>query len=214
MTIKLSIQVKDLIPEDTNSEYFVGKLYDTPYLTTNNITTNISVGMGPCVGIAICAKDINGVYHRIVCHCPYAPPVPKYKLEDRIEKYLKSINEIVDLKVVLASLNTFFEINLDDFAYERDSLIADRINDIFAFWKINHPDFEIIVIQSTTIGITPNGDFVADSEEEHKEQYLEESGRSDYNTVYCEESITLSSIIDRLHQFKNEKDIDHVKQSL
>lgn len=211
MTIKLNIQVKDLISEETNEECFIGKSYDTPYLITNNKTTNMTSGIGPCVAIAICAKDINGVNHRIVCHCPYAPPVPKYRLEDRIEKYLKSINEIVELNVVVASFDTFFEKKLDNYAYERNSLIANRINDIFAFWKINHPEFEITVLQSTSIGISPNGKFLYDSEEEKNDHYTIESGYSDFNTLYSEEPITLSTIFDRLHQFKNSENIGHVK---
>ena len=211
MTIKLNIKVEDLVPENTSEDCFIGKSYDTPYLTTNNITTNMTVGLGPCVGIAICAKDINGVCHRIVCHCPYAPPVPKYKLEDRIEKYLKSINEIVELNVAISSFNTFFENDLDDYAYERNSLIVNRINGMFDFWKINNPDFNIIVVQSTSIGISPNGKFLCDSEEEKKEHYLTESGYTDFNTMYCEEPIMLSSIIDRLHQFKTDEDLGHIK---
>ena len=212
MITKINIKVKDLIPEDTNEEYFWDKSYDTPYLITNNKTTAIAAGMAPCVGIAICAKDISGVYHRIICHCPYAPPAPKYRLEGRIEKYLKSINEIVELKVVLASFNTFFENELDDNAYERNLLIVNRINDLFGFWKANHPDFEIRVIQSTSIGVTPNGEFFWDSEEEKKKKYLIESGYDNFNTIYSDGDITISSIIDRLHQYENGDNIGHMKR--
>jgi hypothetical protein len=211
MNIVLRARVKDLIPENTDDEYFMGNLADTQYLLTNSKSINYTTGIGPCVGIAICAKDIDGVYHRIVCHCPYDPPVPKHKLEGRVEKYLKSI-VITDFRVVVASFNTFFENELSDHEYERDSLIISRINEMLSFWKENHPDFEVEVIQSTSIGITPEGKFGWDSIEEKKEQYLIETSENDFNTIFAEESTILTAISERLQQYAEDKDNNHIKR--
>ena len=210
-TIKLMIQVKDLIPENTDDEYFMGNLADTPYLLTNSKSINYTTGIGPCVGIAICAKDIDGVYHRIVCHCPYDPPVPKHKLEGRVEKYLKSI-VITDLRVVVASFNTFFENELSNHSYGRNLLIISRINEMLSFWRENHPDFDVEVIQSTTIGITPDGKFACDSIEEKKEQYLIEMSYENCNTVFAEESTSFAAISERLKQYVDDKDNNHIER--
>ena len=211
MNIVLRARVKDLIPENTDAEYFMGNLADTPFLLTNSKTINCTYGIGPCVGIAICAKDIDGVYHRIVCHCPYDPPVPKHTLEGRVEKYLKSI-AITDLRVVVASFNTFFENELSDYKYERDSLIISRINEMLSFWKENHPDFEVVVIQSTSIEITPEGEFYCDSIEEKKEEFLIETSYDNFNTIFAEESTTFTAISERLQQYAEEKDNNHIKR--
>lgn len=206
------IEPLDLTPVSTEEDYFSTKLYDTPYLITNNKTILFTNCLAPCVALAVFVKDSSGICRRILCHCPYAPVAPYHSLEGRIEKYLKSIGEIVELKAMIASFDTFFEAEISDFDCERDSLILDRISSLFAFWKETHPDFEIPIIQSSALGVNPDGEFLSLSQEDVYAEYLRHKNDfPSFNTKYNEEDLTLSTTLERLNQFsQSNKETDEI----
>lgn len=201
-----NIEPGNLKPISTNDDYFRTNLYDTPFLVTNDRTLLFTDCLGPCVSLAVFVKDNLGVCHRIVCHCPYAPAVPYYSLEGRIEKYLKSIGKIVELSAMIASFDTFFESKIIDLDYERDLLILNRINNLFSFWKENHPDFEIPIIQSTSLGVNPNGDFLGLSEEAKYDEYIKQKSEfPSSNTILSEKDLNTSIVYERLNQYIQNK---------
>ena len=200
----LNVSPGDLIPEQTSEDYFRNELYDTPYLVTNDHTIIYTDCLAPCVAIAVFARDESGINHRIICHCPYAPPADYIQLEGRIEKYLKSINKIVDLKAAIVSMETFFEDELSEFDIERDSLIIERINKLFSFYKKQNSDFDIDVIQSSAIGIDPFGEFLLPSPEQIYEEYLEiKKDFPDSNMIYNTKQNTVSTLTKKFEVFNN-----------
>lgn len=189
------ISAGDLIPEMANDAYFRNELYDTPYLVTNDKTIIYTDCLATCVALAVFAKDENGTCHRIICHCPYAPPVSYIQLEGRIEKHLKSIGKIVELKAKIASFDTFFEREISESDFERGSLIVERMNKLFSFWREENPEFDVEIIQSSVLGVDASGNFLVQPSEEVYKAYLEnEENYSNYNTIYNTDVITLSGL--------------------
>lgn len=108
---------------------------------------------------------------------------------------------------MLASFDTFFESKITDFDYERASLIIKRINKLFSFWKEKNPDFEIPVIQSTALGVDPNGKFLEQSEQAKYNEYIKNSKFPSFNTKYSEEDLNVDLIDERLDQYIKNKNI-------
>lgn len=116
-------------------------------------TTIGTYGIATCIGLAISATDSKGVIHRIVMHHSYTGEA---RFEGRIEDYLKSLGPIENLKAMICSMKSF-----EDFEHidEREQEILKDINDIFAFYKEMHKDFNVPFYRSWYVKIFPNGEF-------------------------------------------------------
>ena len=115
-------------------------------LYTNTLAT--------CVGLAIVAKDSNNNVYRILSHNYAFSEDYQLKQLDDIKKYLKAIPSLVDLKVIYCSMDSFKDFdNLDDI----ESDIVEKLNNTFAFYQNDHPDFNIDFYQSWYVVIYPDG---------------------------------------------------------
>lgn len=125
-------------------------------VVTDNETTIYTTSIATCVGLAITAIDKDGLIHRIVTHNSYTGENITKKHEEAIEQYLRNLEPIEELKVIMCSMDSFIDFSALD---EQEQEILERINNIFNFYKEKHPNFKVSFQRSWYVKILPNGDF-------------------------------------------------------
>ena len=126
------------------------------YAVNDDATTISTYSVATCVALAIAATDRNGKIHRIITHNPYCGEQKTKNIETRLKTYIHSLEPIQDLKVMICSMESFENLNSFD---KREEEILYRINDIFAFYKEQNPEFNIPFHRSWYVKISPDGLF-------------------------------------------------------
>lgn len=123
-------------------------------VTNDKSTTLFTNAIATCYGLGIVAKDNEGNIYRIVSHNYAFSEGFQLRQLESITKYLTSINNLTDLRVVCCTMESLKDFdNLDEIEQEA----IENLNKTFMFYKKSHPDFSIEFQRSWYIIVDFNG---------------------------------------------------------